>query len=419
MAVLSKLLETSLPFRCYEIAHPWEPSCTASWVALFFDTFSNSIKLYGVLYLVAQLVSRRTSRRAFAETLLSSVRSASFLGYNVMLFMFVICALRWGFGRLYLQNSTFVAGLASGFLAIFVEHPSRRRVLSVYMLNQCSEIVFNCLRSRNLVRDVPHGEVFMFAASLAGFLYCIRNNNNLKDPVCKALRRLMGAEEFAIPAVAADTGQPCWHLGSCWRHAAEGVPAPFLTGYGLQALLSLASPRLRRRPWQIFSRWAPIAQGTFLASAVGLFRGCRCLLRYYCGYERPWQVFASGLVAGLSMAVSPNTTLSLYLTWKLIEVLYCQAATKGYAPTLAWGPELLFALGCGVMMFCAVVEPHNMRPSYAKFLNDMTGDRLRRVNRHPLEVLGFHCSSVYPDYFPQLDQRYVSRHFVERVLVWS
>ncbi|XP_065288407.1 transmembrane protein 135-like isoform X3 [Dermacentor albipictus] len=372
MAVLSKLLETSLPFRCYEIAHPWEPSCTASWVTLFFDTFSNSIKLYSVLYLVAQLVSRKTSRRAFAETVLSSIRSASFLSYNVMLFMFVICALRWGFGRLYLQNSTFVAGLASGFLSIFVEHPSRRRVLSVYMLNQCSEIVFNSLRSRNIVHDVPRGEVAMFAVSLAGFLYCIRNNNKLKDPVCRALRLLMGAEEFAAPTAATDTGQPCWHLGSCWRHAAEGMPAPFLIGYGLQALLSLASPHLRRRPWRILGRWAPLAQGAFLASTVGLFR-----------------------------------------------VLYCQAARKGYAPTLAWGSELLFALGCGVMMFCAVVEPHNMRPSYAKFLNDMTGDRLRRVNRHPLEVLGFHCSSVYPEYFPQLDQRYVSRHFVERVLVWS
>lgn len=229
----------------------------------------------------------------------------------------------------------------------------------------------------------------------------------------------MGAEEFAPLPAAADTGQPCWHLGSCWRHAVEGMSTPFMIGYGLQALLSLASPHLRRRPWRILGRWAPFAQGAFLSSAVGLFRGCRCLLRYYCGYEGPWQVFASGLVAGLSMAVSPNTTLALYLTWKLIEVLYCQAAKKGYAPTLAWGPELLFALGCGVMMFCAVVEPHNMRPSYAKFLNDMTGDRLRRVNRHPLEVLGFHCSSVYPDYFPQLDLRYVSRHFVERVLVWS
>lgn len=94
MAAFSKLLETSLPFRCYEIAHPWEPSCTASWVTLFLDTFSNSVKLYSVLYLVAQLVGRRTSGRAFLETLVSSVRSASFLGYNVMLFMFVICALR-------------------------------------------------------------------------------------------------------------------------------------------------------------------------------------------------------------------------------------------------------------------------------------------------------------------------------------
>uniref|UniRef100_G3MLX3 Transmembrane protein 135 N-terminal domain-containing protein n=1 Tax=Amblyomma maculatum TaxID=34609 RepID=G3MLX3_AMBMU len=418
MAVLSKLLETSLPFRCYEIAHPWEPSCTASWVAMFFDTFSNSVKLYSVLYLVAQLISRRTSGKAFLETVLSSIRSASFLSYNVMLFMFFICTLRWGFGRLYLQNSTFVAGLASGLLAIFVEHPSRRRVLSVYMLNQCSEIMFNVLRSREIVREVPHGEVLMFAISLAGFLYCIRSNDKLKDPVCKALRRLMGAEEFSAMQ-AMDAGELCWHPRSCWRHAVEGMPVPFLLGYGLQALLSLASSRVRRRPWQIFTKWAPLAQGTFLASAVALFRGCRCLLRHYYGYESPWQVFASGLVAGLSMAVSPNTTLALYLTWKLIEVLYCQAARRGHAPSLAWGPEILFAFGCGVMMFCAVVEPHNMRPSYAKFLNDMTGDRLRRVNRHPLEVLGFHCSSVYPDYFPQLDQRYVSRHFVERVLVWS
>lgn len=373
MAVFSKLLETSLPFRCYEIAHPWEPSCTASWVTLFLDTFSNSVKLYGVLYLVAQLVGRRTSGKAFLETLVSSVRSASFLGYNVMLFMFVICALRWAFGRLYLQNSTFVAGVASGFLAILVEQPSRRRVLSVYMLNQCSEIIFNVLRSRHYVHDIPHGEVLMFTVSLAGFLYCIRRNDRLKDPVCKALRWLMGAEEFRPPA--ADTRQLCTHAGSCWRHAAEGMPTPFAIGYGLQALLSLASPRLRRRPWQILGRWAPLAQGTFLAAAVGLFRGCRCLLRNYCGHESPWQVFASGLVAGLSMAVSPNGTLALYLTWKLIEVLYCQAARKGYAPTLPLGPELLYALGCGVMMFCAVVEPHNMRPSYAKFLNDMTGDR--------------------------------------------
>ncbi|KAH9381505.1 hypothetical protein HPB48_005520 [Haemaphysalis longicornis] len=277
---------------------------------------------------VAQLVGRRTSAKAFLETLVSSVRSASFLGYNVMLFMFVICALRWAFGRLYLQNSTFVAGVASGFLAILVEQPSRRRVLSVYMLNQCSEIIFNVLRSRHYVHDIPHGEVLMFTVSLAGFLYCIRRNDRLKDPVCKALRWLMGAEEFRPPA--ADTRQLCTHAGSCWRHAAEGMPTPFAIGYGLQALLSLASPRLRRRPWQILGRWATPGPGHLpgrcrrplpgQCSLRLMSFGCRCLLRNYCGHESPWQVFASGLVAGLSMAVSPNGTLALYLTWKLIEV---------------------------------------------------------------------------------------------------
>lgn len=162
-----------------------------------------------------------------------------------------------------------------------------------------------------------------------------------------------------------------------------------------------------------------MGQGLFLGATVALFRGSRCLLRRAYGQEQSWQVLAGGLLAGLSMVASPNATLALYLCWKLIEVLYCKAVREGYAPALPWGPELLFSLGCGVMMFCAVVEPHNMRPSYAKFLNDITGDRLRQVNRHPLEILGFHCSSIYPDYFPKLDQRHVTRSFVERVLVWS
>lgn len=155
---------------------------------MFGDTFSNSFKLYSLIYLVAQLLGRRTSAKAFAETLQNSLRSASFLSYNVMLFMFFICLLRWAFGRLYLQNSTFVAGMASGFFSIFLEHPSRRRVLSVYMLNQCSEIIFNILQSRQLVWYLPHAEVLMFAVSMAAFLYCMRVDAKLGDPICKLLR---------------------------------------------------------------------------------------------------------------------------------------------------------------------------------------------------------------------------------------
>ncbi|CAN7984053.1 unnamed protein product [Ixodes pacificus] len=422
MAALSKLLETSLPYYCYEIAHPWEPSCTASWVAMFADTFTNSFKLYALLYLLGQLVGRKATAKAFAETLLNTVRSASFLSYNVMLFMFFICFLRWYVGKLYLQNSTFFAGLASGFFSIFVEHPSRRRVLSVYMLNQCSEIIYNALRSRNMVMEIPHGEVLMFALSMGAFLYCMRLDNHLRDPVCKVLRLLMGKEEFLPPPDTGDSEyniQPCHHDGGCLMHTAKGSVLPFLGGYSVRALLLLLGRRLRRRPWLALIHRAPWGQGLFLGGAVALFRGSRCLLRRACGHESPWQVLAGGLLAGLSMAASPNSTLALYMAWKLVEVLYCRAAKQGCVPTVPWGPEMLFALGTGVMMSCAVVEPHNMRPSYAKFLNNVTGDRLRQVNRHPLEILGFHCSSIYPDYFPKLDQRHVSRSFVERVLVWS
>ncbi|CAN7989328.1 unnamed protein product [Ixodes hexagonus] len=432
MAALSKLFETSFPFYCYEIAHPWEPSCTASWVAMFADTFTNSFKLYSLLYLLGQLVGRKATARAFAETLLNTVRSASFLSYNVMLFMFFICFLRqvaegtWSVGKLYLQNSTFIAGLASGFFSIFLEHPSRHRCRNVLALTNCGE----CLGAQNFVTGshmvciCPHGVTCLAAQNIAAMLCNVTTmlDNRLRDPVCKVLRLLMGKEEF-LPAPDTDSSDrnnlPCHHEGSCLEHAAKGSALPFLGGYSVRALLLLLGRRLRRRPWLALTRWAPWGQGLFLGGAVALFRGSRCLLRRAYGQESPWHVLVGGLLAGLSMAASPNSTLALYMAWKLVEVLYCWAAKEGYAPVVPLGPEMLFALGTGVMMFCAVVEPHNMRQSYAKFLNDISGDRLRQVNRHPLEILGFHCSSIYPDYFPNLDQRHVSRTFVERVLVWS
>ncbi|XP_064473335.1 transmembrane protein 135-like [Ornithodoros turicata] len=425
MVVLSKLVEASFPFTCYEIAHPWNPSCTASWVTLYGSTFKNSFKIYGVLYLVAQLVGRKISPKAFLDTFSSTVRSASFLSYNVFYFMFFICALRWTFGRLYLQNSTFVAGLLSGFFSILVERRSRRRVLSVYMLNQCSEIIFNMLESRNKVRRIPNGEVYMFAVSLAFFLFFMSMKRDLRDPISYVLRHLMGKEEFSRSNTTqsiTDTGHcSCPHSTSCLHNIAKGFAIPFLAGYGIRSLLYLVS---RRGPfWEslrkALTNSSHLGQGLFLGGTVAIFRACKCALRRISGRERDWHSLVGGLLGGLCMAACPNSSLALYLTWKLIEVLYCHAASLGYAPTVPLGSEMLFGFSCGVMMFCAVVEPHNMRSSYAKFINDVTGDKLRQVNRHPLEILGYHCSSIYPDYFPQLDHHHVSKTFVERVLIWS
>lgn len=52
MGVLSKFM-VSLPYHCYEVAHPWSETCSYAWLYVFLSCVRESMKIYGILYLVS------------------------------------------------------------------------------------------------------------------------------------------------------------------------------------------------------------------------------------------------------------------------------------------------------------------------------------------------------------------------------
>ncbi|KAJ8314989.1 hypothetical protein KUTeg_007139 [Tegillarca granosa] len=65
-------------------------------------------------------------------------------------------------------------------------------------------------------------------------------------------------------------------------------------------------------------------------------------------------------------------------------------------------------LGCFVAIYRAVLEPHNLRPAYWKFLCKVTGNRFAVMNRKILEPFVPNAAKMFPDFWPEYDSRYTS-----------
>ncbi|KAH9383327.1 hypothetical protein HPB48_024447 [Haemaphysalis longicornis] len=171
---LSKFLGASMPYNCYEIGHTWTPHCSQAWLDVWYNTFTRALRLYGLLYLVGQLVARRHGARAFMQTFWSAFDSSMFLSQNFFIYLALVCTLRRLTGRLHLMQSTLVCGFVSSACAITIERPASFSFL-YFFLQEASEIIYRMLRSRGFVRDIPYFEVAMFALSLGGYIYYARH----------------------------------------------------------------------------------------------------------------------------------------------------------------------------------------------------------------------------------------------------
>lgn len=111
---------------------------------------------------------------------------------------------------------SFVPSFIASLVAILVERPSRRNLLTLYVTNvvslhdndyvfyvtnlncspliihnpylQASETVFRMAVWRKMVKPVPYGDVILFAASIASILHMYRSNPNNKDAIFSMLR---------------------------------------------------------------------------------------------------------------------------------------------------------------------------------------------------------------------------------------
>ncbi|GBM07508.1 Transmembrane protein 135 [Araneus ventricosus] len=215
----------------------------------------------------------------------------------------------------------------------------------------------------------------------------------------------------------------CTHDYSCILYCLQGFLRPFLIGFvALSASRCLSfEKKLISDPSKLFSLLSEkrnLSLGLFLGGFGATFRIINCLLRWFFGKDRASYAIPAALLGGLFMKFYPSSTISLYLMWKTMEKGYLIGLEKGALPHIKCFTPLLYSVSSALLCHVAVMEAHNLKPAYFKFLTKMTHNRINQVNHHFLDIFGTQSSKLFPDSWPELDHRYTSRIFQECVLLW-
>ncbi|KAG8190011.1 hypothetical protein JTE90_000110 [Oedothorax gibbosus] len=472
MAVLSKLRELSLPYNCYEVGHTWDPECYSAALSVGVSCMIEGMKIYAPLYLISQVLQRKFSLNACLNTLQSIYTSSCFLSVNGFGFIFIFCLFRRAMGKFYYLHCSYLPAFAASFLAILVERQNRRGPLALYVTNVATETIFRMATARGIIKPIENGQVWLFSATMAMYLYLIRKHGFTKDFVSAVYGKVFGREEakprrkavtqgteadsrsgiVRLPdpqmSLLAGPSEPsihmvledaqasffkrvwhsekhpsCPHKSGCVQYFVKGFLTPFLIGYGaFTGIRTLsAAKRIMKDPsviLKILTQQKTLNLGLFLGGFGGTFRVINCLLRWLFNKDLPLYAIPAAFLGGLFMKFFPSSTLALYLMWKLIENGYLLGIQEGVLPEIKGSMLMLYATSTAFLFYAAVLEPHNLKPTYLKFLTRLTHNKIGEINRHVLDIFGTHASKIYSDFWPELDLRYTSRVFQESVLLW-
>lgn len=171
----------SIPFPCEMVHMGCGPSCEYHAVSRFFRAWKWSIATYLPLTLAFAL--RNPSRKAIIRAIISSCRSATFLGTFITLFYYGVCLTRTRLGPLLLGDSIpwrqrIDSGLCVGtgcFLcgwSMLIETPSRRKDIAMFMAPRAMATFL----PRRYPLEKQWRETVVFAASTAVVFTCVKEN---------------------------------------------------------------------------------------------------------------------------------------------------------------------------------------------------------------------------------------------------
>lgn len=217
----------------------------------------------------------------------------------------------------------------------------------------------------------------------------------------------------------------CGHRGIqfCDEYVTSGFIKSFTIGYLLQSGVScvLRGKSIIRDPSVItegFTSTRSISFGLFLGSFCGIYKAVNCYLRHRNGSDQQWHGLVGGLLAGPSMLLAPNTTITLYVTWKMIEACYSLGSENKMIPFPNETLSSIYAASVAVIFYVGVMEPSMLRGSYMKFIDRVTEHKLHLINRNLLDIFGTGASVGYEEYFPDLNPQLCSNFFMETIYVW-
>ncbi|XP_021352621.1 transmembrane protein 135-like isoform X2 [Mizuhopecten yessoensis] len=434
---------TSVPFTCYELGHTWSPSCVKASLGVSFDVFKEALKIYGSLYLIAGIVRKRGKKYFQKKWLAETGQSTLFLTTNGTLFLVFFCLWRKLTG-FYIFLNVFLCGIPACAMSVSIERKDRRGLLAIYMANVATETFYRMAMSRGWVGSLPHGEVLLFSAATAIYLYLFKRNS-LPSSTISAFRFLVGKDE--LPASVLDeeptvrpssqsriigrgtrftTLQPvlswlqnqskhrlCKHHHSCVYYVLKGFTKMFGLGFVIQGGIKVVSalPRLVKNPsalLQAVKHRDNFKLAAFLGCFNAVFRAVNCCLRHIRNSDSDIHGLLAGVLAGWSMLWYKSVTAALYTAFKLAEVLYFKGIEKNLVPYIRCADIIIYSISTAFVFHTAVVEPHNLRPAYWNFLLRVTDNKFALMNRQLMEPFVPGSSKLFPGFWPNYDSRFTS-----------
>ncbi|XP_019848646.1 PREDICTED: transmembrane protein 135-like isoform X1 [Amphimedon queenslandica] len=371
---------------CYDVGHTWSASCTYSSLELFTIVFLQAAKIYLPLYIFGDIVRRKSLKFFLTRTIWYVLRSSIFLGINGGGFVTFICLLRKLFGRFYFLSAGYLPGLCSSLCAILTERKSRRGNLSTYVATIALETLYRLMKHRGYVQPLPYGEVMLFcfgsavlfhsykskaaASSLTDFLIGILFKPKIPHKFRKALPGRPGIVHDVLMFIANTTLVSLWSFG---------------LGYAMQTVLNALQLGMRiiknpaARIKQVLTKPYNRHFSSFVASFAASFKIINALLRLL-SVPRDVRLYLSGFFAGLSMLFIRSNAMSLYVFVKALEILYFRGVRAGWLWSHYYGDVVIYSISTAMLFHSALFEAHNLRLSYWRFIDRVTGQRLRDLN---------------------------------------
>lgn len=428
-----------VPYTCYDLGHTWNPSCTESTVEVGLTCFREALKIYSSVYVLSAVIRGKfPDAKALTHLVKNIVQSSAFLSYNAFSFVWAFCT----FHRIFKCHNYYTFGWLSSwvasFLSIFVERPSRRSMLAVYVGNVATE---SLLMSDSNPFSLKYGEVFLFSALSSVLLYLYRQekNSTQSDFMFTVIRLLVGKAELStnmkqrkkrqfseqsstlsvywrqtmstLKNILTNNGNclVCPHSDeTCLQYIAKGFLFPFTAGTFAQIGVNMIQRLFRGKTRSTFAL-STLKPGLFLGCFSGVFKLTSCLLRGTLGGDSALIAIPSGFLAGFSMIFYASKSVAIYILWKTLEILCRLGVSKGWLPNIPFAVELLYATATAVLFHMAVVSPHNLKPSYYAFMRRITGQRVHEINRVLLDhEYGTNASAVYK-HLPKYNEQFISQ----------
>lgn len=372
------------------------------------------------------LYKRRIVLKDFLNIFISIVRSSLFLGVFAGGFSYLNCFFRNIVGR-YTLTGLYLSGFFPSLVSILLEHPSRRKELALYTSQQSAEAIYNMLRVRGYIQPIKYADIGMFSIAM-GILYyfykyeepphrqhIVRSFFSLllgDDPTLnffslKKSSKKNLSESSPPPLISFHSSNPLVLLSNFIFGFCRGFFSSYIFILAIRIISGLISKQLLNsstRSKYLCNILKQYEIALFLGLMGSGFRGFPSLFHYLRSKDDGWNYSLSGLITGLSFALVRNTEVCMYFVSKVWEELYIYARskfnfsiflffsltklsmkkiTRNYIRSIPYGEIFLYAFTTALLFVEVVAEFYNLRPSYHRFVLEVTGGKRGLVGHFP------------------------------------